>query len=80
MCLAIPAKIIEVNHIHAIVEILGIKKRVNVQLIHHPRPCEYVLIHGGFAIEKIQGDEFSFLDKTIREMIQGLGKEGERAE
>lgn len=53
MCLAIPAKILEINGDVAKVDYGGITKEVNVSLLDNPAIDEYVLIHAGFAIEHL---------------------------
>lgn len=53
MCLAVPAKIITVDNIHAWTETMGVGQKVNIQLIDSPMVGDYILVHAGFAIEKI---------------------------
>ena len=57
MCLAIPGKIIELkNQQLAVVDFDGIQKEVNVSLVT-PRVGDYVIVHAGFAIEKMNQKE-----------------------
>jgi hydrogenase expression/formation protein HypC len=58
MCLAIPGKIVEIipgEYRSAIVEVAGVRRRVELGLIEeeHPEPGDWVLIHVGFAMSKI---------------------------
>lgn len=54
MCLAIPGEIIEVEADGlAVVEIGGARKRVSVQLVDEVAAGDFVLVHAGFAIDKI---------------------------
>lgn len=53
MCYAIPAKILKLEGDNATVDYGGVKKTVNVTLINSVKIGDYVLIHAGFAIEKI---------------------------
>ncbi|WP_291951043.1 HypC/HybG/HupF family hydrogenase formation chaperone [Campylobacter sp.] len=55
MCLSIPSKILEIDELNsAVVETLGVKRRVSLDLISEPLEIgDYVLIHVGFAMEKI---------------------------
>jgi len=53
MCYAIPAKILKIEDDTAEVDYGGVFKKVNVSLIDEPRAGDYVLIHAGFAIEKL---------------------------
>jgi hydrogenase expression/formation protein HypC len=52
MCLAIPAKIVKINGQLAIVDFQGVQKEVNISLVD-VKIGEYVMIHAGFAIEKM---------------------------
>ncbi|MDH5268153.1 MAG: HypC/HybG/HupF family hydrogenase formation chaperone [Candidatus Bathyarchaeota archaeon] len=53
MCLAIPAKVIEIHGNNAKVDFgEGVLRDVNVTLVE-PRLGEYVLVHAGYAIEVI---------------------------
>lgn len=69
MCLAIPAEIIHINAQHAEVDILGIRQRINIQLVRDPKPGEYVLVHAGFAIQTIDEKYFDFLEDTLKAML-----------
>ncbi len=71
MCLAVPAEIISVDVPFAAVKIKELKKKVNVQLIEDPQVGDYVLIHAGFAIQKISEDYFSFLNEFLLEELNG---------
>ena len=52
MCLAVPAKIIELHGPDALVDIDGIRRTANVAFVDDPKEGEYVLLHAGFAIRK----------------------------
>lgn len=75
MCLAVPAKIIAVQDKYAYAETMGIRQRINIQLINKLLPGDHVLIHAGFAIEKIDNMYYTFLNNTLYEMVQGDGDE-----
>lgn len=54
MCLAIPAKIIELSDDHmATVDILGVTREVALDLVPQAGLGDYVLVHAGFAIEVV---------------------------
>ncbi|MCD8213574.1 MAG: HypC/HybG/HupF family hydrogenase formation chaperone [Campylobacter sp.] len=55
MCLSIPSKVIEIDADNvALVETLGVQRRVSLDLISEPvNVGEYVLIHVGYAMQKI---------------------------
>ena len=54
MCLAIPAKITQLNSDNlADVDILGVKRTISVDLTPQAKVDDYVLVHAGFAIEVV---------------------------
>ena len=68
MCLAIPMKIVEIKGDEGFVESGGLKRRANFSLIKSPRIGEYVLLHAGFAIEKIKEKEAQKTLKAFRDI------------
>jgi hydrogenase expression/formation protein HypC len=52
MCLAVPAKIVELNDPTATISVDGALREVDVSLIEQPRLGDYVLVHAGFAIHR----------------------------
>lgn len=69
MCLALPARITATNEAWADVEIMGTLSSVNVQLIENPKAGDYVLIHAGCAIQKINTEYFTYLQSVLEEFI-----------
>ena len=73
MCLGIPGQIVEfvddANHI-AKVEVSGVRRNVNVAMVRHEGivPGDWVLIHVGFAMSKI--DEYE-AEQTIK-LLHGM--------
>lgn len=55
MCLAVPSKIVEVRDDNtAVVDIRGVKREISLELLEEEvREGDYVLVHVGFAIRKI---------------------------
>lgn len=53
MCLAIPLKLIEINGKNAVGEALGMRRELRVDFIPDPKPGDYVIVHAGFAIERL---------------------------
>ncbi|HHY35920.1 MAG TPA: HypC/HybG/HupF family hydrogenase formation chaperone [Firmicutes bacterium] len=56
MCVALPLKVNEVDGNWAIVEVSGGKIRVRSDLVS-VKPGDYVLVHAGFIIEKLEPEE-----------------------
>ena len=58
MCLAVPMKILEIrNEDTGLCELEGNKQEVNLSLIDNPAPGDFVIIHAGFAIERLDQEE-----------------------
>ncbi len=79
MCLAIPGQIVEiVDHEHQIarVEVAGVRRNVNVGLLPGDGviPGEWVLIHVGFALSKVDEEE---AHATLK-LLEGMGEEYEQ--
>jgi hydrogenase expression/formation protein HypC len=54
MCLAIPSKIIEIkDNQTATVDVEGARRVISLMLIDDPQIGDYVIVHAGFAIHKI---------------------------
>lgn len=57
MCVAIPAQVIEIIDNEAVVNYGGVKISVNISLISDLEIGDYVLVHAGCAMEKIDSEE-----------------------
>jgi hydrogenase expression/formation protein HypC len=57
MCLAIPMKVVEIKGNRGIVEYTGIKREVGLDLLEDVRVDDWVIIHTGFAISKLDEEE-----------------------
>jgi hydrogenase expression/formation protein HypC len=53
MCLGVPAKILETGDGAAVVEVGGVRREISMMLIDDVRVGEWVIVHAGFAIEKL---------------------------
>ena len=57
MCLGIPMKVVKIDGDEGIVESGGLRKKANFSLMKSAKPGDYILLHAGFAIEKIKDSE-----------------------
>ncbi|MBI5454721.1 MAG: HypC/HybG/HupF family hydrogenase formation chaperone [Deltaproteobacteria bacterium] len=57
MCLGIPGRIIEIKGVKATIDVAGTRKEVNMKLLPDARTGEFVIVHAGFAIEKVDEDK-----------------------
>ena len=53
MCLGIPGKIIKIDGNMATVDIEGVSRQISLQLVENIALGDYVLLHSGFAIQKM---------------------------
>lgn len=68
MCLAIPAEIISMEGEMAKVSIGGTIVNANLQLLDDPKVGEYVLLHSGFAIERLSKEEAEETLRLLKEL------------
>ena len=58
MCLAIPARVVELlPGQQAVVDLSGVRKQVSIALVDDAQLIDYVIVHVGYAIGKIDPDE-----------------------
>ncbi len=57
MCLAVPLKLIEINGKEAVGESMGMRRSVRVDFIENPQIGDYVIVHAGFAIERLPEEQ-----------------------
>ena len=81
MCLAIPGQVLELvdeSNRLARVDVAGVKRNVNVGLLDGDDggigPGDWVLIHVGFAISKVDEHEA----RATRRLLEGMGEDYEQ--
>lgn len=58
MCLAIPARVVELlPNLRAIVDLGGVRKEVSIDLVDDAKTDDYVIVHVGYALGKIDPEE-----------------------
>jgi hydrogenase expression/formation protein HypC len=68
MCLAIPAKVTELNGDDmAVVALEGVKKQISIALVDDLEVGDYVLVHVGYALHKVSPDEAA---RTLQMMAE----------
>jgi hydrogenase expression/formation protein HypC len=78
MCLAIPSKIISIDNLMATVDVYGARRDVSLMLLpEEARVGEYVLVHAGFALQKIDEEAALQSLNLLREYEELLLKEEE---
>lgn len=73
MCLAIPAKVLEVNGTEAVISVQGVKRSANLMLLEETvQPGDYILLHAGFALRKWTAAEAQAQEALLAEV--GIGQ------
>ncbi|KFL35312.1 MULTISPECIES: HypC/HybG/HupF family hydrogenase formation chaperone [unclassified Sulfurospirillum] len=81
MCLSIPSKVVEIDeNNYATVDTMGVKRKVTLDLISEEvNVGDYVLIHVGFAMNKISKEEAEDSIAAYNEIAEAM-REGEISE
>jgi hydrogenase expression/formation protein HypC len=58
MCLAIPAQVVELRDgDNAVVDLAGVRKEISLSLVDNVAIGDYVIVHVGYALNKLDPDE-----------------------
>ncbi len=57
MCLAIPARLVEVNGDEGVVDMGGVRKEISLSLVDGVSVGDYVIVHVGYALNKLDPEE-----------------------
>jgi len=68
MCLAIPAKVISVNGKSALVCIEDVQYTASLLLLEDVNPGDFIMLHAGFAIEKVDEKEARITLQLLNDM------------
>lgn len=72
MCVAVPSKIVAIRDQMATIDVSGIRQDISLLLLPEPVACgDYVLVHAGFAIHKIEEAAAAETLDLLREMACG---------
>lgn len=74
MCLAVPGRIIRLEGNRATVDLAGNRLGVDVSLIETPAIGDWVVVHAGFALEKVDEDAA----RETLALVRGLLESGEQ--
>lgn len=74
MCLAIPALVVELRDgDNAVVDLAGVRKEISLALVDNVALGDYVIVHVGYALNKLDPDEAA---KTLA-LFAELGQLGD---
>ncbi|MEW8979632.1 MAG: HypC/HybG/HupF family hydrogenase formation chaperone [Symbiobacterium sp.] len=88
MCLAVPAQVVELHDDRmATVSLAGVTRRVSLDLVDDVRVGDWVAVHVGFALHRIDEEEaratlalFESIAEALAELGVGQGEDGAAAE
>jgi hydrogenase expression/formation protein HypC len=73
MCLGIPSKIIRIEDTRATIDVYGAQRDISLMLLEDKvKIGDYVLVHAGFAIQKLQEDDAKETLKLFDQYLEGL--------
>ncbi len=70
MCLAIPAKVISVDGTSALVTIEDVEYHASLLLLDNVNPGDFIMLHAGFAIEKVDAEEAAETLRLLNQLDQ----------
>jgi hydrogenase expression/formation protein HypC len=71
MCLAIPSKVVEIRDKMATIDLSGVRRDVSLLLLPEEAAVgDYVLVHAGFAIQRIDPEAAEEAMKLIQEIAE----------
>ena len=73
MCVAIPVKVILIKDKKGLIELGGLKKEIELSLTPDIRTGDYVLLHAGFAIQRLDEVEAKETLRLLEEMSEVSG-------
>jgi hydrogenase expression/formation protein HypC len=72
MCLSVPARVVSVDGEMAEVSVGGAIFRAGLQMVENVRAGDYVLLHAGFAIEKLNEEDALETLRLLKEMDDAI--------
>ena len=72
MCLAIPSKIVEINDNMGVIDVAGVQREASLLLLEAPQVGDWVIVHAGFAIQKLDDAAAQESLRYLREAAQLL--------
>lgn len=68
MCVGIKAKVSNVENGMAVIDSSGVRRKISSELIEDLAPGDYVMVHAGIAIAKINGDDQQEAEEVMEEL------------
>ena len=75
MCLAVPARVVELlDADEALIDLGGVRKRISLALVDGVVPGDYVIVHVGYALQRLDPDEAQRTLELFREVSAAGGE------
>jgi hydrogenase expression/formation protein HypC len=75
MCLAVPAKVIELlEDDNALIDLGGVRNRISLALVEDVSVGDYVIVHTGFAIARLDVEEAEKTLALFAEIVSAIGE------
>ena len=76
MCLAIPSRIVRIDDFRAIIDVYGARRDINLMLLSDSVEIgDYVLVHAGFALQKVEREAAQDALRVISSIIEEVERE-----
>ena len=75
MCLAIPSRIVHIENNIATIDVDGLRRKASLLLLEGAAVGDYVIVHAGFAIHRIDETEAMKSLKLLKEAAALIGPE-----
>jgi len=72
MCIAIPGRVVEIDHPFAIVDFKGTRRKVRIDLLDDLNVGDWVLVHVGFAIQRVDEEEARKTVELLEQIFGGI--------
>ncbi len=71
MCLAVPSEIVRINDLMATIDVGGARREISLMLLpEEVKVGEFVIVHAGFAIQKIDREAGIEAHRLLKELVE----------
>lgn len=74
MCLAIPSKVTKIENSVGIIDVDGVTREASLLLLDDVKVGDYVIVHAGFAINKIDEEAAMETLADMRKIVNSINK------
>jgi hydrogenase expression/formation protein HypC len=75
VCLAVPARLSQVDGDRGVVELAGVVREVSLMLLPDAQVGDYLIVHAGYAIQRLDEEEAQETLKLLKEMVRAAEAE-----